>query len=100
MRAARYRGRRLEIDKHAALTISHLYVRMNIARAHTYIAVDPLPRGEISIAAFIGMICLKVRRDFEGGDNSRCGEISRKYGSSPFYTLVGLSTWEICSAEV
>ena len=21
-----------------------------------------------------------MRRDFEGGDNSRCGEISRKYG--------------------
>ena len=38
---------------------------MNIARAHTYIAVDPLPCSEISSVAFIGMICLKVRRDFE-----------------------------------
>ena len=56
---------------------------MNIARAHTYmyIAADPLPCGEISRAAFIGMICLKVRRDFKGGDNWRCGEISRKYGN-------------------
>ena len=24
---------------------------------------------------------LESRRDFEGGDNSRCGEISRKYGT-------------------
>ena len=34
---------------------------MNNACVHTYIAVDPLPCGEISRVAFIGMICLKVR---------------------------------------
>ena len=28
-----------------------------------------------------------MRRDFEGGDNSRCGEISRKYGSYDNYAL-------------
>ena len=53
---------------------------MNIACAHTYIAVDPLPYGEISWVAFIVMVCLKVWRRFKGGDNSRCCEISRKYG--------------------
>ena len=43
------------------------------ARAHTEIAVDPLPRGEISRAAFIGKswwidldaATLRGRRDFE-----------------------------------
>ena len=54
---------------------------MNITRMHTYIyiAVDPLPCGEILRAVFIRMIYLKVWRDFEGGDNSRCGKILRKY---------------------
>ena len=53
-----------------------IITRMNIARAHTYIAVDPLPCGKISRVV---MICWKVRRDFEGSDNSMCSEISRKY---------------------
>ena len=41
------------------------------ACAHTYIVVDPVPCGEISRAAFIGMSWLKYaatfrgRRDFE-----------------------------------
>ena len=45
-----------------------------------HIAVDPLPCGEILRSVFVGMICLKVRRDFEGSDNLRCGEILREYG--------------------
>ena len=42
---------------------------MNIVHAYTYIAVDTLPCSEISRVAFIGIICPKVWRDFEGGDN-------------------------------
>ena len=33
-------------------------VRINIARAHTNIAVNPLQCGEISRVKFIGMICM------------------------------------------
>ena len=33
---------------------------MNTVLAHTYVVLDPLPCGEISRAAFIGMIYLKV----------------------------------------
>ena len=32
-----------------------------------------------------------TRRDFEGGDNSRCGEISRKYDNIKFSDLVRYS---------
>ena len=35
-----------------------------ITRTHAFIAVDPLPSGEILRAAFIGKICLKVWRHF------------------------------------
>ena len=45
-----------------------------------HIAIDPLPCGKISRAAFIGIICLKVQRDSKDGDNFRRSEISRKYG--------------------
>ena len=72
-----------EIDKHVALTISTiaLFVRMNNTRVHTYIAVDPFPSGKISRVAFLVMVHQEVQRDFEGGDNSRCSEILRKYGN-------------------
>ena len=71
-----------EIDKHAALTISVAgpFVCTNNAHAHTYIVVDSLPCDEILRAGFTGTIYLKVWRHFEGSDNSRCREISRKYG--------------------
>ena len=36
--------------------------------------------GENSRAAFSALSVRTTRRDFKGGDNSRCGEISRKYG--------------------
>ena len=36
--------------------------------------------GENSRAAFSALSVRTTRRDFEGGDNSRCGEILRKYG--------------------
>ena len=36
------------------------FIRMNNARAHTYIAVNSLTSGEILRAAFIGMIHLEV----------------------------------------
>ena len=61
---------------HTALIIS-LFVCMYNACAHMYIAVDPLPFGEISRAAFIGKSLQKhvatyrgrqgfeVRQDFE-----------------------------------
>ena len=54
---------------------------INIAHTHVYVAVDPLSCDDISRAMFIGMICLNVWWHFEGGDNSMCGDISRKYGS-------------------
>ena len=44
------------------------FVRMNIACAHTYMAVDPSPCGNILRVA---MTCLKVRQNFEGGNKSR-----------------------------
>ena len=66
-----------EIKKRTALTISiaaHLHMSIHTTM---YIAVDPLPCGEILRAAFIRTICLKVQLHFENSDNSRCGEISR-----------------------
>ena len=57
-RAARFRGWRLQRSTrtHAYTpSIISLFVSMCNARAHTYIAGDPLPCGEISRAAFIGM---------------------------------------------
>ena len=58
------------------------FVHTNIACGHTYIVVNPLSCGEISgRAVLIGMIFLKVQRHFEGGDNSTCGDILRKYGT-------------------
>ena len=52
-------------------SVVSLFVCTYNARAHTYIVVDPMPCGEISRAAFIGMSWLKYaaifrgRRDFE-----------------------------------
>ena len=73
------RAASIEIDKHTTSTISiaaHLYVW--ILCVHICIGVDPLPCGEISRVAFIGMIYLKGWQHFEGGNNSGCGKNSRK----------------------
>ena len=58
-------------------------INVNIYNVYTYTCTyarnnndDPLPH-----AARIELSVRITRRDFEGGDNSRCGEISRKYGS-------------------
>ena len=39
------------------------------------------------------------RRDFEGGDNSRCGEISRKYDSCVCQSLSTLKTCTLLQKE-
>ena len=61
-------------DRHARVhtaSIISLFVRMYNARAHMYIAVDPLPCSEISRAAFIGkslqkhVATFRGQRDFE-----------------------------------
>ena len=41
----------------------------------------PLPCADISRATFIQLSLYLARRHFEGGDNSTCGDISRKYGN-------------------
>ena len=65
-----------------------------------YIADDPLPCGEISMAAFIGMSVQKHaarfrgQQDFKGSGISRCSEILRKYSkcisliSADFFLLL------------
>ena len=61
-------------DQHARAqtdSIISLFVCMYKVRAHTYIAVDPLPFSEISRAVFIGkslqkhVATFQGRRDFE-----------------------------------
>ena len=42
----------------------------------TCIAADPLPHGDISGVAFIGMSSHNMWRHFEGGEISSCSEIS------------------------
>ena len=66
-------------------SIISLFVCIYNACAHTHNVVDPIPCGGISRAAFMGTSWLNVRRDFEGGRISRCGEISRKYGTCTFW---------------
>ena len=48
------------------VSIMSLFVCTYNARAHTYIVVDPVPCGEISRAAFIGMCWLKYASRFRG----------------------------------
>ena len=47
-------------------SIMSLFVCMYNARAHTYIVIDPVPCGEISRVAFIGMCWLKYVARFRG----------------------------------
>ena len=68
------------IRAYTPLIISLLVYMYNV-RAHMYIAGDPLPCGEISRTAFFGISMQKHAVRFKGGGISRCGEISKKYGS-------------------
>ena len=53
--------------------------------------------GENSRAAFSALSFRTTRRDFEGGDNSRCGEISSKYGIyARVYPYLSAKTIYIC----
>ena len=53
------------------ILLAYLYARIMRVRVHTYIAVDPIPCGEISRVAFIGkslqkhVATFQGRRDFE-----------------------------------
>ena len=73
-----YRDRRARACTASIISL-YLYTCMMCVRIRI-IAGDPLPCGEISRAAFIGMSSQKRARHFEGGGISRCGKISRKYG--------------------
>ena len=55
--------------------------------------IMPTTCGENSRAAFRALSVRTTQREFEGGDNSRCGEISRKYGI--YVTVQGMSS--LCS---
>ena len=74
--AGTIRGHSTEINTHAytASLISPFVCMYNVC-VLTYIVVDPVPCGEISKAAFIGMSWLKYAATFKGGRISRCEEI-------------------------
>ena len=87
--AATIRGRRLQRSIRTRVnsfsidmaSVISLFVCTYNARAHTYFVVDPVPCGEISRRHLLGWVGWNMRRHFECGGISRCGEISRKYGS-------------------